>query len=82
VAARALWFDRDAPAQARLVDTGAHGDDAAGELVAQDKGRLHHKVADATLPVVVHVGATDPDGGNLNENLVRIGKRNGTFLHL
>ena len=40
-------------------------------LVAHDEGILHRRCADASRRVVVHVGATDSDAGDAQQNVAR-----------
>jgi hypothetical protein len=39
--------------------------------VPEHERRPHHVVADAPVLVVVHVGAADADGGDLDQHLAR-----------
>jgi hypothetical protein len=65
-----LWFDGDPLADAGRVDLVADGRDATRQLVAEDHRLLDDEVADPSVAVVVHVGSADPNGGDLDEDLV------------
>ena len=64
------------------VDARADRGDAPGQFVAEDHRLLDDEVADAAVPVVVHVRSAHPDRGDLDEDLVIPGVRHRTVLDL
>ena len=58
-----------------FVDTGADGDDGAGEFVAEDLGRL-----DVALEDFFDVGAADAAGGDFDEDFARADFGDGDFF--
>src|SRR5207253_7250324 len=63
LAARHMMRHEHAVADLHLIHAGADLGDFGGDLMAEDKGRLRLAVP------LHHVGAADPAGANLDENL-------------
>ena len=75
LAARHARLERHPVADGVARHPRADRHDPAGGLVAEDHRGLDDERADAPVLVVVHVGAADPDGGDLDEDLARPGLR-------
>jgi hypothetical protein len=69
-AAVALGFDRDALTDPGLGNLRTDGDDGAGAFVAENQRTLDDELTNATVPVVMGVGAADADRGDLDQDLV------------
>ena len=57
----------------------AHLHHCAAGLMAQDEGRLHHKIADGPGLVIMHIGTADAYIFQLNQNLILLGGGDGTL---
>ena len=81
LAAGPLRFDGDPLADAGPVNGASDGGDPPGELVAKDQRVVHDVVTDPAVLVVVDVAAADADGGDLDQDLVRVQLRDGQGFH-
>jgi hypothetical protein len=75
LATRDPRFDGDELPQFQTTDGTPQPYDTGRELVTHDDRLLHYLGADAAVLVVVHVGAADPDTGDLQQYF--IGTRRG-----
>ncbi len=54
-----------------MGDVGAGLGDGSCCLVAENHGRVHDEVTDATMGVIVHVAAADANSMDTNANVIR-----------